>query len=132
MVALFCRIWYNIREVICMKLRDYFEFGRKRILAQNFTTKAVVTRVKCCRWFRVNTKSVRRYSGDGSVYPHIIAFRYQIGGTEYEGEQWIPWYKQPPEAGTEITIHVDPDNHERNAYDTSALCPSVPAMSRLH
>lgn len=114
-----------------MKLRDYFEIGRKRILAQNFTTKAVITRVKRCSWYRVNTKSVRRYSGDGSVYPHIITFRYQVSGTVYEGEQWVPWYKQPPEAGTEITIYVDPNNHERNAYDASTLCPSVPAMSRL-
>lgn len=114
-----------------MKLRDYFEFGAKRILAQNFRTTAVVSRVKQCGWYRVNTKSVRRYSGDGSLHPHIITFRYQIDGTEYDGEQWIPWYRQPPEVGTEITLYVDPKNHERNVYDSQYLAPALPKGERL-
>lgn len=109
-----------------MKLRDIFGYNTKRIFEQNFRVTAMVTHVKCCRWYQVNTKPVRRYSGDGSLYPHTITFLYQIDGKKYEGKQWIPWYKQPPAKGSEITLYVDPANHERHAYDTEHLCPSFP------
>lgn len=109
-----------------MKLREHFGYNKKRIFEQNFRVTAVVTHVKRNRWYQVNTKSVRRYSGDGSLYPHTITFQYQIDGRQYEGKHWIPWYKQPPAKGSEITLYLDPNNHEHYAYNTEHLGPSFP------
>lgn len=114
-----------------MKMRDFFGFGAKRIFDSNYRTTAIVTNVTRCRWFQVNTKPVRRYSGDGSLYPHIITFRYRVLGSEYEGKRWITWRKQPPEKGFEIQLYVDPENRERYAYETDVLSSALPERGRL-
>lgn len=114
-----------------MKMSDFFGFGVKRIFDSNCKTPAVVTNVTRCGWLRINTKPVRRYSGEGALYPHIITFRYRMCGTEYGGKHWITWRKQPPAKGTEVQLYIDPENHARYALETDALSPAVPERGRL-
>ena len=39
-------------------------------------TEGIVTEVKTCHWFKINTKPIRKHMWDGAVYPHIIHFTY--------------------------------------------------------
>lgn len=78
-------------------------------------TEGIVTEVKTCYWFRVNTKPVRRYSGDGAVYPHIICFSYRVGEQTYTGKRWVHWNKRCPVKDERITVHYEEAAPEKYA-----------------
>lgn len=78
-------------------------------------TEGTVTEVRTCYWFRVNTKPVRRYSGDGAVYPHIIHFTYQVGAQAYAGKRWVHWNRRCPVKGEVITVHYEENAPEKYA-----------------
>lgn len=78
-------------------------------------TEGTVTEVKTCYWFKVNTKPVRRYSGDGAVYPHIIHFTYQVGGKILTGKRFVQWNKRCPVKDEKITVYYEKDAPEKFA-----------------
>ena len=57
-----------------MNVFRLFDIGGKKILAVDCSVPGTVTAVNRCWWLKVNTKPVRRFSGDGAVYPSIITF----------------------------------------------------------
>lgn len=78
-------------------------------------TPGTVTRVDTCYWFKVNTKPVRRYSGDGAVYPHIIHFTYTVGAQEFTGKRFVNWNRRSPVKGETITVYYETENPARYA-----------------
>ena len=89
-------------------------------------TEGTVTEVRTCYWFRVNTKPVRRYSGDGAVYPHIIHFTYCVNEQTHTGKRYVNWNKQCPMKGEKITVYYEPDRP-----DKYAVIVSTPLDKRL-
>lgn len=98
-----------------MKLLRFFNIGADAILAKGCCVQTAVTKVSKCWWLRINTKPIRRYSGDGAVYPHIIYFAYQVDGTDYEGKLWIPVRYRVPAVGETIAVYYDPKKPENYA-----------------
>ena len=98
-----------------MKLLRIFSVGADAILKKGHSVRTTVTKVHRCWWLRINTKPIRRYSGDGAVYPHIIYFTYQVNGTDYDGALWIPVRYRVPAAGEAIEIYYDPEKPEKYA-----------------
>lgn len=92
-----------------------FGIGSGSILAHGCSVKGTVIEVYRCWWLRINTKPVRRFSGDGSVYPHIITFDYQVNGTSYPGKLYIPVRYRVPQKGETIEVFYKPDKPEHYA-----------------
>ena len=92
-----------------MNLFRIFGIGSGRILSEGRSVKARVTQVSRCWWLTVNTKPLRRYSGDGAVYPYIITFVYSVGSISYEGKRYIPIRYRVPQVGETINIYYDPE-----------------------
>lgn len=92
-----------------MNLFRIFGIGSGRILAKGRSAEARVTGVSRCWWLTVNTKPLRRYSGDGAVYPYIITFVYPVGSISYEGKRYIPIRYRVPQVGETINIYYDPE-----------------------
>lgn len=78
-------------------------------------TEGTVTEVKTCYWFKVNTKPVRTYWGDGAVYPSIIHFTYTVYGQTYHGKRWVHWNKRCPVKGERITVYYEEAAPEKYA-----------------
>lgn len=97
-----------------MNLRRLFGIGTSAALAGS-RTEGRVTKVKTCYWFKVNTKPVRTYWGDGAVYPHIIWFTYCVSGQTYSGQRWVHWNKRCPILGENITVHYEEKAPEKFA-----------------
>lgn len=93
-----------------MNLLQLFGIGSGTILANGHSVPGIVTDVYRCWWLRINTKPVRRFSGDGAVYPHIITFEYQADGTSCIGKLYIPVRFRVPCKGEKIEVYVDPDD----------------------
>ena len=91
-----------------MNLLRIFSIGADAILEKGQSVRTTVSRVDRCWWLRINTKPIRRYSGDGAVYPHIIHFTYQVDGTDYHGALWIPVRYRVPAVGEAIDVYYDP------------------------
>ena len=98
-----------------MNLLRLFGIGSGAILAKGNSVKGTVTHVYRCWWLRINTKPVRRFSGDGAVYPHIMTFTYQKDGAGYTGRLWIPVRFRVPLKGETIDVFVDPDDPTKYA-----------------
>ena len=98
-----------------MNLFRLFSIGADAILSKRCSVSGTVTKVYRCWWLKINTKPVRRYSGDGAIYPHIITFDYQVEGVAYQGRLYIPVRYMVPKAGTEIAVYYDPDKPQRYA-----------------
>lgn len=92
-----------------MNILRTFSIGSQKILAKGVSVPSTVTKVYLCWWLKINTKPVRRFSGDGAVYPHIITFRYTVDGTEYTGKLYIPVRYHVPPKGTTIEVFYDPE-----------------------
>ena len=92
-----------------MNILRLFGIGSKAIFEKNTSVSGTVTQVYRCWWLRINTKPVRRYSGDGAVYPHVITFDYQVDDIKYTGKLWIPVRYRVPSRGETIDIFIDPD-----------------------
>ena len=78
-------------------------------------TEGIVTQVKTCYWFKVNTKPVRTSIGDGAVFPHIIQFTYCVDGKTYTGKRWVNWNKRCPVKDERIKVHYEETNPEKYA-----------------
>ena len=98
-----------------MKLFRILGIGADSILAKGYSVAGTVTQVHRCWWLRINTKPVRRFSGDGAFYPHIITFAYQADGTSYTGKLYIPVRYRVPAKGETIEVFVDPEKPNRYA-----------------
>ena len=98
-----------------MSLLCCLGLGTGRICAGDNAVQGVVTQLKECRWYKVNTKPVRRDMLDGAVFPHIITFKYSVGGIAYTGRRFIPWYLRPPGPGSEVTVYYQPNRPEKYA-----------------
>ena len=92
-----------------MKLLRMFSIGADSILSKGHSVQTTVSNVYRCWWLRINTKPVRRFSGDGAIYPHIISFTYEVDGTTYEGKLWIPVRYRVPAKGETIAVYYDPE-----------------------
>ena len=107
-----------------MNLFRILGFGADRILAKKCWAEGTVTEVSRLWWLRINTKPVRRFSGDGSVYPHVITLRYTVDGMEYHGKLYIPVRCRVPEKGSTIDVAYDPNkpgNYACYAFDPSGI-----------
>ena len=63
-----------------------------------------VVSVKKQWWFKVNTKSLRKGSLDGAIFPHIIKVRYEADGKEYSRLKWVHATVEPPKVGEEVKV----------------------------
>ena len=98
-----------------MKLLRIFSIGADAILAKGRSVQTTVAKVHRCWWLRINTKPIRRYSGDVAVYPHIIHFTYQVDGRDYNGSLWIPVRYRVPAVGETIAVYYDPEKPDHYA-----------------
>lgn len=98
-----------------MNLLRLFGIGSNAILAKGNAVPGMVTDVYRCWWLRINTKPVRRFSGDGAVYPHIITFEYEFDKTPRIGKLYIPVRYRVPLKGEKIEVYVDPDDPAKYA-----------------
>ena len=98
-----------------MKLLRMFSIGADAILAKDYSVQTTVSDVYRCWLLRINTKPVRRFSGDGAIYPHIISFTYEVDGTAYEGKLWIPVRYRVPARGETIAVYYDPEKPDNYA-----------------
>lgn len=105
-----------------MNLLRLFGIGSSSILAKGHCVPGTVTDVYRCWWLRINTKPVRRFSGDGAVYPHIITFAYQAGETPHIGKLYIPVPYRVPCKGEKIEVYIDPDDARK--YTCYAFGPA--------
>lgn len=78
-------------------------------------TEGTVTKTDTCYWFKVNTKPVRRFSGDGAIYPHIIHFTYTVGNRDYTGKRFVHWNLRCPVVGEKLTVYYEPETPEKYA-----------------
>ena len=85
------------------------------IRAAGSSVPGTITAVSRCWWLKINTKPVRRFSGDGAVYPSIITFSYQVDSIPYEGKLYIPYRFRVPQAGETIDVYYDPANPTKYA-----------------
>lgn len=98
-----------------MNLLSLFGVGSDAIFAKDCSVPGTVTAVKRCLWLTVKTKPVRRFSGDGALYPSIITFSYQVDGLAYEGKLYIPIRYRVPRKGEGIRVYYDPERPHRYA-----------------
>lgn len=98
-----------------MNLLRLFGIGSGAILAKGNAVAGRVTDVYRCWWLRINTKPVRRFSGDGAVYPHIITFEYQVDDALHIGKLYIPVRYRVPCKGEKIEVYLDPDDPHKYA-----------------
>ena len=78
-------------------------------------TEGTITRVDTCYWFKGNTKPIRRFSGDGAIYPHIIHFTYTVGSQQYTGKRFVHWNRRCPVKGEKLTVYYEPEAPGRYA-----------------
>lgn len=98
-----------------MNLLSLFGIGSDAILAKGRSVPGTVTAAKRCWWLTVNTKPVRRFSGDGALHPSIVTFTYQVDGLAYEGKLYIPIHYRVPQKGEGIHVYYDPEKPRRYA-----------------
>lgn len=105
-----------------MNIFRLFGIGSDSILSKGHSVPGKVSNVSHCWWLKVNTKPVRRFSGDGAVYPHIITFNYQVNGIAYYGKLYIPIRYRVPQKDETIEVFYDPVKPQR--YACYAFGPS--------
>lgn len=106
-----------------MNILRIFGIGAGNIRACNCSVSGTVTNVSRCWWLTINTKTVRRFPGDGAVYPSIITFSYQVDDIPYAGKLYIPHYCRVPQTGETISVYYDP-KHPRK-YACYAFGPAL-------
>ena len=89
--------------------------GAAEIFAGGAKTEGRVMMANPCWWLKVNTKTVRLFSSDGAVFPHIITFEYEVDGKRYTGKHYVSWNTQCPEEGSGIIVYYDRANPARYA-----------------
>lgn len=100
---------------VFMNILRLFGLGNKAILTKDCHVPGTVTAVSRCWWLTVNTKPVRRFSGDGALHPSIIAFTYQVDSISYTGRLYIPLHYRVPQKEETISVYYDPENPKRYA-----------------
>ena len=98
-----------------MNIFRLFGIGGSKIRRADCSIPGTITAVSRCWWITINTKPVRRFSGDGAVYPSIITFSYQVDNVSYVGTLYIPYRCRVPQAGETIGIYYDPANPKNYA-----------------
>ena len=98
-----------------MNILRLFGIGGNNIRAADCSVSGTITAVSRCWWLKINTKPVRRFSGDGTVYPSIITFSYQVDSIPYVGKLYVPHTCRAPRMGETITVSYDPANPEKYA-----------------
>ena len=98
-----------------MNIFRIFGIGGRTIRAGACSVPGTITAVSRCWWIKVNTKPVRRFSGDGAVYPSIITFSYQVDNIPYVGKLYIPYHYRVPQTGETIDVYYDPANPKNYA-----------------
>ena len=98
-----------------MNIFRLFGIGGSKVRAADCSVPGTVTAVNRCWWLKVNTKPVRRFSGDGAVYPSIITFSYQVDNIPYVGKLYIPHHYRVPQTGETIDVYYDPANPKNYA-----------------
>lgn len=106
-----------------MNILRLFGIGSDVILAKNCCVKGKVTRVSRCWWLTINTKPVRRFSGDGALNPSIITFAYQVDNISYEGKLYIPIRYRVPQTGETIDVYYEP--RQPKNYACFAFGPGI-------
>lgn len=106
-----------------MNLFSLFGIGSNTILSKGQSVPGKVTHISRCWWLKINTKPVRRFSGDGAVYPYIITFDYQVNGICYTGKLYIPIRYRVPQKGETIEVFYAPEKPEK--YACYAFGPGI-------
>jgi len=74
---------------------------------------ATVTKVTACTWLKINTKPIRAYCWDGTVYPHMVHFQYAVDGVSYTGKRFWPHSLPPPPIGASLPLFYDAERPEK-------------------
>lgn len=119
----------SAKEDAFMNLLCLFGLGSQRILNKNHFVPGAVSAVSRCWWLKVNTRPVRRFPGDGAVYPHIITFTYPVDNLSYTGKLYIPLGYRVPQTGETISVYYDPENPKR--YACYAFGPAAQSLRKL-
>ena len=98
-----------------MNILRLFGIGSDKILAMGCCVKGKVTKSSRCWWLTVNTKPVRRFSGDGALHPSIITFEYQAGTISCTGKLYIPIRHRVPQVGESIDVYYGPEKPQKYA-----------------
>ena len=98
-----------------MNIFRLFGIGGSKIRRADCSIPGTITAVSRCWWITINTKPVRRFSGDGAVYPSIITFSYVVDNIPYVGKLYVPHTCRAPRMGETITVSYDPANPEKYA-----------------
>ena len=98
-----------------MNILGFFGVGGDKIRANNYGVPGTITAVSRCWWITINTKPVRRFSGDGAVYPSIITFSYVVDNIPYVGKLYVPHTSRTPQVGETIPVFYDPANPKKYA-----------------
>ena len=98
-----------------MNIFRLFGIGGSIIRRADCSIPGTITAVSRCWWITINTKPVRRFSGDGAVYPSIITFSYVMDNIPYVGKLYVPHTCRAPRMGETITVSYDPANPKKYA-----------------
>lgn len=76
-------------------------------------TMGIVMSVRECRFFKINTKAVRRNMVDGARFWNIITVRYAVEGKIYTRKKLIPPFDICPKENADIGIWYDKANPKK-------------------
>lgn len=107
-----------------MNIFRLFGIGGSNIRAADCSVPGTITAVNHCWWLTINTKPIRRFSGDGAVSPSFITFSYQVDSIPYVGNLYIPHRYCVPQTGETIDVYYGPENPKK--YACCAFRPAFP------
>ena len=93
-----------------------FSIGANKILAENHSTKAVVTMVRRS-YIHVVKKPVRLYVNEtNTIFSHFIDFTYMVDQIPYRGRLYVDLKYRCPQKGEQIDVYYDPNDPTRYAF----------------
>lgn len=97
-----------------MNFLQLLGFGKKRLISQGTAVSGTVTDIRKCWWIKINTKPVRSHALDGAIFPHIVAYTYDVSRKSYCGKQMISAYARCPQLGEAIQVFYNPSQPQRS------------------
>ena len=72
-----------------------------------------VVSVKKQWWLKINTRSLRKGSLDGAIFPHIIKVKYEVDGKECVKYKWLHSPLEPPMVGENVKLVYPEDKPKK-------------------
>lgn len=80
---------------------------------QKLKTMGIVTNVHECKWFKINTKNMRKTFSDGAKFWNIITVRYAVDGRIYTTKKIVTPFDFCPKENADIGIWYDKANPKK-------------------